>query len=342
MSLFLDTKYVGLLSNQLKRFHRKSDHLWQMRCPMCLDSQKNERKARGYIYKRREELFYRCHNCGFGTTFANFLKFVSQPLYNEYVMEKYSSGELSGRKSIDDKTLRQAITPRKIERLQLQLPNLSELPDSNVAVKYMAGRKIPSEYMQLFYYAEDFQKWAVQFTNGTFKEKYQTDSKDPRIIIPFLDRENKLFALQARALLPTNLRYITIKIDKEATKIFGMERWNPLEKTYIVEGPIDSLFLPNCIAMAGSSVNVDSMFHRPDNVVYVYDNEKRNFEIVRLMLNAANKGYGVCVWNEMIKEKDINDMILSGRTKEEIKKIIDECTKTGLAAALAIANWRRC
>ena len=335
-------KYLNMLQHQLKKFRRKSEYLWNFRCNYCSDSSKNANKARGYIYKRQEMLFYRCHNCSVGTTFANFLKFMNQQLYDDYIMEKFTTGEASGRgMSAAKPVVKDFFATEKIERLEIELPSVVDLPDS-IALKYLKDRKIPDDKLHLFYYAEDFQSWAQKFTSGTFKQKYQTDVKDPRIVIPFLDKNGKMVALQARTLGDSTLRYITLKFDQEATKVYGLERWDPSQKTYVLEGPIDSLFLPNSLAMAGSCVDIDYLFPDRSRVVYVLDNEKRNQEIVRLMLGAVSKGYGVCVWSNSTVEKDVNDMILSGKTKEEIKNNIDRNTKFGLTAMLAIGNWRKC
>ena len=47
------------------------------------------------------------------------------------------------------------------------------------------------------------------------------------------------------------MRYITIMLDEDSPKVFGLDRVNETEPIYIVEGPFDSLFLDNSIAMAG-------------------------------------------------------------------------------------------
>lgn len=339
MSLFHDIKYIQLLSPYLSRFKRKGEHLWNMRCPICGDSQKKSSKARGYIYKKKSDLFYKCHNCGIGLSLGNFIKFVNRALYNDYVLERYSQGE-SSRKPHTQPDF-QEYKPKSI-KLNLDLPNILELPTSHIAYKYLTERKIPDEHLHLFYYAEDFLKWAMQVTDGEYKQKYFTETTDPRIVIPFLDCGGNLVAVQGRALLPIDLRYVTIKFDENKPKIFGLERWNPKKITYITEGPFDSLFLPNSLAMAGSSVDVSTVIKDTDNIVYIFDNEKRNKEIVQQMLKVVNAGYKIVVWPETIVQKDINDMILFGKSKDDLIYDITENTKGGLEAVLAINCWKKC
>ena len=338
MSLFHDIKFVNLLASQLPRFKRKSEYLWNTRCPICLDSQKNKHKARGYIYRKKNDLFYKCHNCGIGLSLGNFIKFVSPSLYNTYVFERYQNGES---KKAHSTPRFEEYKPKKIQ-VNLNLPNIIELRESHPAHEYLIKRQIPLEHLSLFYYAEDFQQWALEITKGEYKSKYHTEDSDPRIVIPFLDRTGKLVAVQGRSLLPSHLRYVTLKFDEESPKIFGLERWKPNEKTWITEGPFDSLFLPNALAMAGTTVDITSIVENKANIVYVFDNERRSKDIVHLMLKVAKAGYKVALWNETNAYKDINEMVLGGRTPESILSEIEDNTKFGLEAILQINCWKKC
>lgn len=332
MSLYIDLKYIQMLSSTLERYRKKSTYLINCRCPFCGDSNKKKTKARGYIYRRKDALFYYCHNCTRSVTAGALIKFLNKPLYDQYKLEKYL---------IDKPISAPIIQQERKPKVDLDLPKIESLPHSNVAVKYLRERKIPNEYFSLFYYAEDFQSWALKITDGTYKKKYHLEIIDPRIVIPFYDQSYNLIAVQGRSLLPTKLRYVTIKFS-ETEKIFGLERWHQTENTLIVEGPFDSLFLPNCLAMAGSSVNVSAVFPNKQLVTFIMDNENRNREICRRMEGIINDGYNICIWPETNTCKDINDMILSGRTKENILEEIKENTFSGLNAKLILSRWRRC
>ena len=71
------------------------------------------------------------------------------------------------------------------------------------------------------------------------------------------------------------------------------------------------------------------------------DNEPRNAEIVALMERFADSGYPVCVWEDGVEGKDINDMVLSGRTQEEVVSMIDRCASKGMEARLKINFWKK-
>jgi hypothetical protein len=74
--------------------------------------------------------------------------------------------------------------------------------------------------------------------------------------------------------------------------------------------------------------------------VVVYDNEPRNAEIVKKVEEAIRGGYTVCVWADSVEEKDINDMVLAGRSPQEVQSIIDECACSGLTALARFSQWR--
>ena len=73
-------------------FKKKGDNLWNFRCPYCGDSKKSRTKARGFVFRKKNDLFFKCHNCGMGTTLGNLIKYLDSKIYKDYIMERYSSG----------------------------------------------------------------------------------------------------------------------------------------------------------------------------------------------------------------------------------------------------------
>lgn len=113
------------------------------------------------------------------------------------------------------------------------------------------------------------------------------------------------------------------------------------KKYYVVEGPIDSLFLDNCVAMAGADGNASGLDYL-ENAVFVFDNEPRNKEIVSRMERCIDRGYKVCIWPENVLDKDINDMVLSGIDPVNLQMVIDQNTFENLEAKLKLSYWRKC
>ena len=160
------------------------------------------------------------------------------------------------------------------------------------------------------------------------------------MIIPFYSTTGDLFAFQGRAFGNEQPKYLTIKLDETKQKIYGLERINFQKQIYIVEGPIDSLFIDNCLAAGGADINVAMLPSK--NMTYILDNEPRNKEIVKRMYKIIDDGHSIVVWPDEIQLKDVNDLIISGLNTDEIKKIISNNTFTNLEAITKVNNWKRC
>lgn len=328
---YLVSKYINLLSSQLSHFKRKSQNLYNFRCPYCMDSKRNKRKARGYVYEREGEAFFICHNCSSSRTFDNFLKDQDYRLFCEYIKEKLYSKEEEPELNI------KMISP--IFKKTLDLDSIESLPESNHGKKYLKDRKIPEKFFSDIYFTYDFKNFVNNMIPNKLEEKYP--SGEHRIVIPFYSDIKELIGFTGRTIGKTKmLRYMNFMLDDNKPKLFGMERWDKTKKTYIVEGPLDSLFLPNCLATMGNDM-VSALKDFPkDNLIILYDNEPRSPEIKHKIEKAINAGYQVCFWPENIHQKDINDLILSGYDIESIMKMIDSPLKN-LTAKLKLFLWSK-
>jgi hypothetical protein len=330
MSVYIDRKFLLQVSPKLQRFAQKKSDLYNFRCPFCGDSQKNKTKARGFIFRKKNDYFYQCHNCGVGHTFYNFLNHVEPSLVKEYALERYKDGETGNHNYVKPKF----DIPKPVFKQKINLENVESLPEEHFAKAYVRNRKIPQSKWSELYYAPDFK----QFIESLGIEK-ELKADDPRLIIPFYDENKNLFAIQGRALSESKMKYITVKLDDNAKKVYGLDNVDLNKKVYVVEGPIDSMFLDNCLATADS--NLSSVVEITDNVVLVNDNEPRNKDIVNQIKDNIKAGFSVCLWPNTIPYKDINDMIISGMSKSEIMSIINQHTYSGLRAELEFSNWRK-
>jgi hypothetical protein len=314
-----------------------------MRCPFCGDSSKHKNKARGYLFEKEGKLIYRCHNCGLGLSLKNFLKNIDAILEHEYSLEVFkesgSIGSNPDTKFVSDIT---KFAKRRIDKFDIfkTLKKISQLEHDHPARKYVSSRKIPTEAHYRLYYCPKFCNWVNSHMPGKFNDetlKYDA----PRLILPFIDENGYVFGYQGRSFDKNDkLRYITIMLDDTREKVFGLETANLTEMLYVVEGPIDSLFIDNCIAMAGSDSSYTDKLDR-SKVVYIYDNEPRNKEIVSRIDKSIDKDYNVVIWPDEIEVKDINDLIMTGLTKYDIQSIIDKNTFSGLSARLRLNTWKR-
>ena len=332
-SSYIDVKYINLCSSLLERFKQKHTNLWNFRCPICGDSKKSRTKCRGFVYEKRNKYFYKCHNCNYGTSFNRFLEKISPALHKNYITEQYK--EDAWRKKDEPKSIPEFNFVPEFNHVLQGMDSISSLTTDHPARNYLKNRLIPERYFRDLYLCKEFKKW----TNSIIPNKFSSLEHDaPRLVIPFFDCKHNIIGYQGRSFNPKEqAKYITIKMEGVENLIYGEERINIKKKIYCVEGPLDSLFLPNCLAIAG--LNFKGV--KISNVI-VLDNERRNVQIVDALKKLIINGYSVCIWPDSVKEKDINEMIIDGRTTDDIVEIIDNNTYSGLQANFQLSQWKRC
>ena len=318
----VDSKYIGLISSRLQKFKKVKNNLYNFRCPICGDSQKNKNKTRGYLYQVKNNTNFKCHNCGASMSLNNFVKTIDPTLHKQYTLEKFKEGH-TGRNFVADEP--NFVFKKPVFKSKIILPLCDEVESSRT---YLQKRRVDP---RKFYYAENFKSFC-----NTYKEVFtNTTIDEPRIIIP-LYQDKKLIGFQGRSLGSSLNKYITVMLDEEAPKIYGLDTIDKKLPVYVVEGPFDSTFIRNSIAMCGADADVRSW--GISNPVWVYDNEPRNREIVNRIQNTIDNGDSVIIWPTNITEKDINDMILAGH---EVMSMLKSNTYHGLEAKIKFNNWKK-
>ena len=319
----VDSKYIGLVSSRLQKFKRVKADLYNFRCPICGDSQKHKNKARGYFYQVKTNTNYKCHNCGASLSFNNFLKQIDSTLHKQYTLEKFKEGHTGKSFVVDEPTFD---FKKPIFKRKLDLPKASEVP---IAKKYLEKRMLDPEK---FYFTNKFQEWT-----NTQKQTFDTIHRDEsRIIIPMYDTDRNLIGFQGRSLGPNSVKYITVMLDDDAPKIYGLDQIRGGAPVFVTEGPFDSTFIRNSIAMCGADADVSRW--GISDPVWIYDNEPRNVEIVKRIQVAISSKQAVVIWPSNILEKDINDMVISGH---DVQRIVEENIYSGLEATIKFNNWKR-
>ena len=318
----VDSKYIGVVSSRLIKFKRVKSDLYNFRCPICGDSQKHKNKARGYLYAVKADMNFRCHNCGASMTFSNFLKEIDPVIHKQYVFERFK-GNKTGRGTVVEEPKFNFEAPQF--KPKLDLPKASENPD---AKKYLEDRKLDSTK---FYYTDKFKAWSNSHKKTFDSVKYD----EPRIIIPLFYNKT-LVGFQGRSLGPSKVKYITVMINDDAPKIYGLDQIRGGAPVYITEGPFDSTFLRNSIAMCGADGDVGKW--GISNPVWVYDNEPRSKEITTRISATIDRGESVVIWPSSIHEKDINDMVLAGH---DVQSVVESNVYSGLKAQLQFNTWKR-
>ena len=318
----IDSKFIGLVSPRLQKFKRVKSNLYNFRCPICGDSQKNKNKTRGYLYAVKANTNFKCHNCGASMSLNNFLKQVDPAVHKQYALEKFKTGK-TGRNFVADEPDFKFEAPKF--KQNIKLPKAIENPR---ACGYLMARKLdPSK----FFYAEKFKKFANSLKPTFDSEKHDEE----RIIIP-LYYEKNLIGFQGRSINPSPVKYITVMLDDDAPKIYGLDNIRRDAPVYITEGPFDSTFIRNAIAMCGADLDISRW--GISNPVWIYDNEPRNREIVNRIGKTIDSGDSVVIWPENIDDKDINDMVMSGL---DVQSVIESNIYSGLEAQLKFTTWKK-
>ncbi len=283
-------------------------------------------------------MFYKCHNCDASLHFGSFLKQIDSLVYNQYTMERYSEGLPLNKphQKVEDKfkMAPPVFEPKNI--LDELLDRLDKLPEDNEAVQFCLKRKIPRETFNRLYFVDDIRK--IEQLSAKYKDTLKT--KEPRLVIPFYDEKGLLVGVTCRALRNESLRYVTIKINEDKPFIFGLDFIDRNKKVYVVEGPIDSLFIPNCIAVAGTAFGkLDTLGIPKERLVVIFDNQPRNKEVCKIIDKSINSNYNIVIWPQTLEEKDINDIVLTGK---EPLNIIKKNIYNGLEAKMKFVSWKRC
>ena len=320
----IDSKYIGLVSSRLQKFKRVKANLYNFRCPICGDSKKHKNKARGYFYQVKTNTNFKCHNCGASLSLNNFLKQIDSTLHKQYTLEKFKEGHAGGRNFVVEEPKFEFKQP--VFRKGLDLPKAS---DVTVAKEYLEKRKLdPSK----FYFTNKFKQWT-----NTQKKTFDTIGRDEsRIIIPMYNEDKILIGFQGRSLGPNSVKYITVMINDDVPKIYGLDTIETEKPIYILEGPFDSTLVENSVAMCGSDIDIGSFGW--SDYIWVFDNEPRNREIVNRISKTIDRGDKIVIWPSTVTEKDVNDMTMSGHN---VMNLLESNTYSGLKAKIKFNNWKK-
>ncbi len=321
--LYIDSKYIGLVSARLEKFKRTKDHLYTFRCPYCGDSKKSKNKTRGYLFQKKGNFIFKCHNCGMSKGFTNFLKDMDPVLHGKYTMESYKEGLTGQHRSVENPDFE---FKKPVFKKKINLPLASE---NARASDYLKKRRLNPVK---FYYADRFKHFC-----NTIKPTFESSKNDhARIVIPLYDRDDTLIGFQGRSLdAYVTPKYLTVMLSEDHPKVYGLNKIDPSKQVYVTEGPFDSHFIDNSIAMCGSDVDLRTYDY---TFVYVFDNEPRSSQIVSKIAKTIGENNRVVIFPSNIQQKDLNDMALAGL---DVQDLVESNTYKGLEAKLKLQSWKR-
>jgi hypothetical protein len=335
MSLVTDQKYASMLGPYVRNFHKKNN-AYNFSCPVCGDSKKHLGKARGYLYPGKDRLLYKCHNCAAPSSLYKLLMAVDPNLAKEYITDRFIEDKQEA--PPEEKPF---APPKFHDTLDKALTKISALPPGHYAKNYVEKRQIPSKMHYKLFHVDNFKAWANTIVPETFKE---ITSDEPRLIIPLIDRHQKVMGYQGRSYRADHpIKYITILVDPQAIKIYGLDSIDLNRTIRAFEGPIDAMFIDNAVATTGG--RQDTLLQQAgvgkDRTTLIYDNEPRNIHTIEKMKKGLDAGWTVCIWPDDMIVGDVNEMIKKGYTAEQVTEIIDSHAFTGLMGLAMLSHWRK-
>jgi len=279
-------------------------------CVFC-----GSKKMKGTIfYANTGRLCYICWRascpCHTAIHAAKWLKEVNPALYSAY-LDDISNKETKSASDIlkmqeqfaEQYKKQQEIQKKEIEQKKMLDNNATKyfkhINDgsalSQKAIDYCESRMIPKEV---------YEKWFI-----AHEGKYHD-----RVIIPFYTKAGKVSYFQARSLIGVEPKYMNRIAE---TQLYNRDFIDKTKPVFVLEGPIDSLFLENAVATcgAGSSSKIDAEIAQFDQVFYILDNDEAgNKKAGKLVREHKN----VFIWNKFLTDfginpksvKDINDVIV--------------------------------
>ncbi len=332
--MWIEQKYISILSSSVRNFKKKQTNLWTFSCPICGDSIKDKRKTRGYIYLKDRAYRYACHNCGVGMHFSKFLETVNPNLYKDYRFEKFRDTSPEFVEYVEKKEEFAVLQKTALEKIARKV---STLEDDHPAILYLKSRKIDPIWFTRLFHTENMNDFSTIFP----KYKEIKFMKEGRIVIPIYNRKSELVGVTARAYQPSNLRYIMMRRDDNEPLIFNLDRIDINKRVYALEGAFDAMFVKNAVAVDGADFSKLSEVIPKSQTVVVFDNQPRNQILLKRIDNIANEGYAMVVWPDGL-EKDINKNIIDGKLNtDEIMPLLEQNTFSGMKLRLKLSNWKK-
>lgn len=286
--------------------------------PCCGDSAKDNFKKRGnIILEGKFKNLYKCFNCGTCMSVHKFLKTYGQSIslgmanYIADTKQDFStSGPFSTSSAViyDLDTIDQLSIDRDYFRDSLSLVECSQ---------QCFGR----DYL-------------VKRHQYSF-DRFMYSIKANKLFVLNLTPSGKIFGIQVRSFDKSKAKYKTYSLQKIHQMIFndGVEvpdDINELSMLFnvltidinkpitVVEGPMDSFLIRNCIALCGAGKHIEFPFE----VRYMFDDDKAGREHA---IEKMKEGYGVFLWDNFKK-----DMGMQSHGKVDFNDVVLWCSKNNI------------
>lgn len=340
-----------LKKNFTNLYRRKIDvypDRWNFCCPFCGDSVNDNRKKRGNLYLN--SMSYHCYNCGCHYGIISFLHQFDEEMTGEdkvVIHEIQQNSKKFERRyncskstSIIYQLLEQLAIPKgiffKVNDLVSPYKNL-------FASEYLKSRKIDIRKWKYFAFKEKTKELYILNINqndriiGYQIRQLDKNSKKPRYLTKSLSKiYNEIFGKNIETIIlnllskidnsekfineEDGIENIVAHVDK-LSGLFNVMNIDIINQLTVVEGPIDSLMLDNCVALQGAT-KMNDYFDNVDNVRYLFDNDMvgRKHSIDKIKNHKH-----VFLWDMYLnkikctdKIKDVNDLTTRDKLKIDV------------------------
>jgi len=284
-------------------------------CPYCGDSHTDDTKKRGNIYW--DTLQYHCYNCSHHTNLYSFLRDHDVRLPNTGdsfdVIDYIKTNERSVKKI---ETIKHSVFS-KADELAIPIDKFKSF--------FKAKEITPGDWIWFKLKERLLHHMSDQFLYS---------ERDQKLWILNLTPTGNILSVQSRRMKGKGSRYLTydlpklyqemnieINIDEDVlvsiskvSTLFGIMQVNFQRDVTIFEGPLDSKFMTNSLALATAGRSTNE-FDEMATVRYMFDNDKTGKE---KMAEKLKKGRPVFMWSKFLKEneldtyniKDLNDLMI--------------------------------
>jgi hypothetical protein len=285
--------------------YKRFQNTYNGECPVCKEGKSSGRSRRLFYFPGKQYLY--CHNCLKSWKPFEWVREVSGLTFAEIIKENNKKIEEQGSYVTHHSSRTQ--TTQKFDL------SLDELPENCIDIE---------DPMQVNYFKEnEFLQNAITYCqqrrlfdaiNRCNKFYLSLDDKlhKNRLVLPFYDLNDKIVCYQTRSLSPAqHPKYLT-KFGEKG--VFNLNNVTPeIPYIFIFEGPIDSMFVKNGVAVA-SLVPTEKQINQLNTFVglkhvYVFDNDKNNKQTSQKIEKYIRSGKTVFIWpSEFSRFKDVNEV----------------------------------
>ena len=311
-------------SNSQKRKIADYNDRFNVACPYCGDSHKNNHAKRGNLYINR--LIYICFNCDKKTTLDRFCKDFNEQIdpdkkleMIEHLNSVMTYSDYEG--DFVEAKFEDLIDLSELERVFSQdltpISDFKPIQPNGGVFKYLIGRGIPAEFHKNIYQAkfwknEDEHEWIIVMLNKREDKvlglQIRNLKEGKRRMFKIYNYENLLEWINIGKDVEYEMDINQLVVYNKLSYYFNILNVDFGEKITVFEGYLDSLFFPNLIGLVGVNTDYRFLENNDLDIQYFFDNDEAGYKKSEEKLK---EGYPIFLWRKLFEDivnrKNAND-----------------------------------